>query len=68
MAGRNLRRWALNWELLVLLKVRFGWIQNGPKTVRFGHGSVRLLNRPVQLRVTIHVNMNRSETVYKRVG
>lgn len=52
--------------ILVLLKAQFGPIQNGPKTVRFGYGSARLLNRHVWLRITIYANINRLGIVYKR--
>lgn len=51
---------------LVLLKVRSGPIQNGTRTVRSGYDLIRLFNGLVRLQVMVHVNMNRSETVYKR--
>lgn len=46
----------------------FGLVQNGPETVRFNYGSVRLLNGPVRLRVIVYANMNLSRTVYKWPG
>lgn len=42
----------------MLLKMRSILVQNGPETVRSGYGLARLLNRLVQLRVTVHANMN----------
>lgn len=54
--------------MLVLLKVQSVHVQNGPRTIRFSYDSARLLNEPIWLQVTVHVNMNQHRTIYKRVG
>lgn len=48
--------------------MRFGPVQNGYGTFRFGYGSAHLLNGPVRLPVTVHANMNRYGTIYKWDG
>lgn len=61
----TVRRWAalrdrVDTPLLIQSAVRvgFGPVQNWHGPFRFGYGSTRLLNGPVRLWITIHVNMN----------
>lgn len=40
-------------------------ILNGSKTIRSDYGLACLFNELIQLRITVHENMNLFETVYK---
>lgn len=49
----------------MLLKVRFGQVQNGHRTVIFDYGLTHLLNEPARLQVIVYANMNQHGIVYK---